>query len=160
MLSMFLGMVLTTLLFNAVAVNSYMEVSWQWHLVTGGFAFGMVVARAQATAATTAAVLTITVLGALHLRSVHPVARLSLSAGGQSFWDSESNLWRRAKVRAPVRSIAAAGVAIGDQHPAAPEHAAPRPRHRRRPRRQAVARRRRARQGRQRFRLRYQPLRH
>ena len=84
----------------------------------------MAVARAQATAATTAAVLTITVLAALHLRPVHPVARLSLSAGGQSFWDSESNLWRRATARAPVRSIAAAGVAIGDQHPAAPEHAA------------------------------------
>jgi len=42
MLSMFVGMVLTTLLFNAVAVNSYMEVGPLWHLVTGGFAFGMV----------------------------------------------------------------------------------------------------------------------
>jgi Na+-transporting NADH:ubiquinone oxidoreductase subunit B len=42
MLSMFLGMVLTTLLFNALAVNSYMEVGPLWHLVTGGFAFGMV----------------------------------------------------------------------------------------------------------------------
>lgn len=42
MLSMFIGMVLTTLLFNALAVNSYMEVGPLWHLVTGGFAFGMV----------------------------------------------------------------------------------------------------------------------
>lgn len=42
MLSMFLGMVATTLLFNAVAVNSYMEVGPMWHFVTGGFAFGMV----------------------------------------------------------------------------------------------------------------------
>lgn len=42
MLSMFIGMVLTTLLFNAVAVNDYMRVGWQWHLVTGGFTFGMV----------------------------------------------------------------------------------------------------------------------
>jgi len=42
MLSMFLGLMLTTLFLNAVAVNDYMRLPWHWHFVTGGFAFAMV----------------------------------------------------------------------------------------------------------------------
>lgn len=37
-----LGLVGTALLMNATAVNSFMEVPWNWHLVVGGFAFGAV----------------------------------------------------------------------------------------------------------------------
>src|SRR5690554_2144532 len=38
-----IGMVLTTLLFNAVGseTNHMFAVPWHWHLVLGGFAFGM-----------------------------------------------------------------------------------------------------------------------
>jgi len=42
MLSCFLGMVGMSFLFNAAGSNAYMQVPWTWHLVTGGFAFGMV----------------------------------------------------------------------------------------------------------------------
>lgn len=38
----FIGMFAMAGLFNLIAVNSYMTVPWHWHLVTGGFAFGMV----------------------------------------------------------------------------------------------------------------------
>lgn len=43
-LGVFLGMVGTTLLFNAVGsdTNPMMSMPWYWHLVLGGFAFGMV----------------------------------------------------------------------------------------------------------------------
>ncbi len=43
-LGVFLGMVVTTLLFNAVGsdTNPMMAMPWYWHLVLGGFAFGMV----------------------------------------------------------------------------------------------------------------------
>lgn len=43
-LGVFLGMVGTTLLFNAVGsdINPMMTMPWHWHLVLGGFAFGMV----------------------------------------------------------------------------------------------------------------------
>jgi Na+-transporting NADH:ubiquinone oxidoreductase subunit B len=43
-LGVFLGMVGTTLLFNAVGsdINPMMTMPWYWHLVLGGFAFGMV----------------------------------------------------------------------------------------------------------------------
>lgn len=43
-LGVFLGMVGTTLLFNAVGsdTNPMMVMPWYWHLVLGGFAFGMV----------------------------------------------------------------------------------------------------------------------
>jgi len=43
-LGVFLGMVGTTLLFNAVGSDSnpMMAMPWHWHLVLGGFAFGMV----------------------------------------------------------------------------------------------------------------------
>ncbi len=43
-LGVFLGMVVTTLLFNAVGSNSnpMTAMPWHWHLVLGGFAFGMV----------------------------------------------------------------------------------------------------------------------
>ncbi|MDA1259202.1 MAG: NADH:ubiquinone reductase (Na(+)-transporting) subunit B [Planctomycetota bacterium] len=37
-----IGLVATVLLMNALAVNSFMEVPWHWHLVVGGFAFGAV----------------------------------------------------------------------------------------------------------------------
>jgi len=39
------GMILTTLLFNAVGnpeTNPMMAMPWTWHLVVGGFAFGMI----------------------------------------------------------------------------------------------------------------------
>ena len=44
MLGVFLGMVGTTLLLNAVGsdTNPMFEMPWYWHLVVGGFAFGMV----------------------------------------------------------------------------------------------------------------------
>lgn len=44
MLGVFLGMVGTTLLLNAVGSDSnpMFEMPWYWHLVVGGFAFGMV----------------------------------------------------------------------------------------------------------------------
>ena len=45
MISVFLGMVLTSLFFNGVAggvENPMFYVTWQWHLVVGGFAFGLV----------------------------------------------------------------------------------------------------------------------
>lgn len=45
MLGVLGGLVGTVLLFNALAgpdSNPYMHMSWQWHVVTGGFAFGMV----------------------------------------------------------------------------------------------------------------------
>lgn len=45
MLGVLGGLVGTVLLFNALAgpdSNPYMSMSWQWHVVTGGFAFGMV----------------------------------------------------------------------------------------------------------------------
>lgn len=40
----FIGMVLTALLFNMIGsdTNPMFEMSWQWHLVLGGFAFGMI----------------------------------------------------------------------------------------------------------------------
>ncbi|MBC8404501.1 MAG: NADH:ubiquinone reductase (Na(+)-transporting) subunit B [Planctomycetes bacterium] len=37
-----IGMFAMAGLFNLIAVNSFMQVPWYWHLVTGGFAFGMV----------------------------------------------------------------------------------------------------------------------
>ena len=44
MLSCFLGMVATTLLFNALTPDSnhYLAIPWEWQLVTGGFAFGAI----------------------------------------------------------------------------------------------------------------------
>jgi Na+-transporting NADH:ubiquinone oxidoreductase subunit B len=45
MLGVFLGLVATVLLLNGLAgpdSNPYMHLSWQWHVVTGGFAFGLV----------------------------------------------------------------------------------------------------------------------
>jgi Na+-transporting NADH:ubiquinone oxidoreductase subunit B len=44
MLGVFLGMVAMSLIFNMVGseTNSMFEVPWYWHLVLGGFAFGMV----------------------------------------------------------------------------------------------------------------------
>jgi Na+-transporting NADH:ubiquinone oxidoreductase subunit B len=44
MVSVLLGMVLTTLLFNAVGSpdNPFYEVPWYWHAVLGGYAFGLV----------------------------------------------------------------------------------------------------------------------
>jgi Na+-transporting NADH:ubiquinone oxidoreductase subunit B len=45
MLGVLLGMVGATLAFNALGGggdNAYLEVPWHWHLVMGGFAFGMV----------------------------------------------------------------------------------------------------------------------
>jgi Na+-transporting NADH:ubiquinone oxidoreductase subunit B len=43
-LGVFAGMVATTLLFNAIGsdTNPMMSMPWHWHLVLGGFAFGMV----------------------------------------------------------------------------------------------------------------------
>ncbi|MEM8593701.1 MAG: NADH:ubiquinone reductase (Na(+)-transporting) subunit B [Pseudomonadota bacterium] len=37
-----LGMILTTLLFNVFGVSMASQMPWHWHLVVGGFAFGMV----------------------------------------------------------------------------------------------------------------------
>ncbi|MBD2859098.1 NADH:ubiquinone reductase (Na(+)-transporting) subunit B [Spongiibacter sp. KMU-158] len=37
-----IGMVALSSLFNAVGGNPMMEMTWQWHLVLGGFAFGMI----------------------------------------------------------------------------------------------------------------------
>jgi Na+-transporting NADH:ubiquinone oxidoreductase subunit B len=45
MLGVFGGLLGTVLLFNFIAgpdSNPYMHLSWQWHVVTGGFAFGLV----------------------------------------------------------------------------------------------------------------------
>jgi len=44
MLGVFLGMVATTVLFNLIgsSTNPLFAMSWYWHLVLGGFAFGMV----------------------------------------------------------------------------------------------------------------------
>jgi Na+-transporting NADH:ubiquinone oxidoreductase subunit B len=42
MLSCLLGLIAMTLLLNATGANAYTAVPWHWHLVTGGFAFGMV----------------------------------------------------------------------------------------------------------------------
>jgi Na+-transporting NADH:ubiquinone oxidoreductase subunit B len=44
MLGVFFGMVGTTLLLNAIGSDSnpMFEMPWYWHLVVGGFAFGMV----------------------------------------------------------------------------------------------------------------------
>ena len=44
MVSVLLGMVLTTLLFNAIGSpdNPFYEVPWYWHAVLGGYAFGLV----------------------------------------------------------------------------------------------------------------------
>jgi len=45
MLGVFVGMVATVLLFNGLAgpeSNPYLKLSWQWHVLTGGFAFGLV----------------------------------------------------------------------------------------------------------------------
>ena len=44
MAGVFLGMIVTTLLFNAVGSesNPMFGMPWYWHLVLGGFAFGMV----------------------------------------------------------------------------------------------------------------------
>jgi len=44
MAGVMIGMVLTSSLFNAIGsdTNSMFNVPWYWHLVTGGFAFGMV----------------------------------------------------------------------------------------------------------------------
>lgn len=44
MVGVFLGMVATTLLLNAIGsdTNPMFAMSWQWHFVLGGFAFGMV----------------------------------------------------------------------------------------------------------------------
>ncbi|MDA3843935.1 MAG: NADH:ubiquinone reductase (Na(+)-transporting) subunit B [Candidatus Kapabacteria bacterium] len=44
MLSVFVGMVLIALMFNAIGseTNPMFAVTWQWHFVLGGFAFGMV----------------------------------------------------------------------------------------------------------------------
>jgi Na+-transporting NADH:ubiquinone oxidoreductase subunit B len=43
-LGVFLGMVATTLLFNGIGsdTNPMMALPWYWHLVVGGFAFGMI----------------------------------------------------------------------------------------------------------------------
>lgn len=43
-LGVFLGMVATTLLFNSIGsdTNPMMALPWYWHLVLGGFAFGMI----------------------------------------------------------------------------------------------------------------------
>src|SRR6056300_1176592 len=43
-LGVFLGMVLTSLLFNGIGseTNPMFNVPWYWHLVVGGFAFGMI----------------------------------------------------------------------------------------------------------------------
>ncbi|WP_419813641.1 NADH:ubiquinone reductase (Na(+)-transporting) subunit B [Bacterioplanoides sp.] len=43
-LGVFLGMVATTLLFNGIGsdTNPMMAMPWYWHLVVGGFAFGMI----------------------------------------------------------------------------------------------------------------------
>lgn len=43
-LGVFFGMVATSLLFNAIGsdTNGMFAMNWQWHLVTGGFAFGMI----------------------------------------------------------------------------------------------------------------------
>jgi len=43
-LGVFLGMVATTLLFNGIGsdTNPMMALPWYWHLVLGGFAFGMI----------------------------------------------------------------------------------------------------------------------
>ncbi|NRA53274.1 MAG: NADH:ubiquinone reductase (Na(+)-transporting) subunit B [Gammaproteobacteria bacterium] len=44
-LGVFFGMVVTSLLFNAIASDTstpMMHMDWTWHLVTGGFAFGMI----------------------------------------------------------------------------------------------------------------------
>ena len=44
-LGVFFGMVATSFLFNAIASDSsapMMHMDWTWHLVTGGFAFGMI----------------------------------------------------------------------------------------------------------------------
>ena len=43
-LGVFLGMVLTSLLFNVIGsdTNPMFNVPWYWHLVVGGFAFGMI----------------------------------------------------------------------------------------------------------------------
>jgi Na+-transporting NADH:ubiquinone oxidoreductase subunit B len=42
-LSVFVGMVFTSLLFNSIGsdTNAMFAMPWYWHLVTGGFAFGM-----------------------------------------------------------------------------------------------------------------------
>jgi Na+-transporting NADH:ubiquinone oxidoreductase subunit B len=44
MVSVLLGMVLTTLLFNAIGPpdNAFYQVPWYWHAVLGGYAFGLV----------------------------------------------------------------------------------------------------------------------
>jgi Na+-transporting NADH:ubiquinone oxidoreductase subunit B len=44
MLGVFLGMVATSSLFNAIGsdTNAMFAMPWYWHLVVGGFAFGMV----------------------------------------------------------------------------------------------------------------------
>ncbi len=42
MLACFLGMFVTTGLFNLIGSNDYMAVPWHWHFVVGGFAFGAV----------------------------------------------------------------------------------------------------------------------
>jgi Na+-transporting NADH:ubiquinone oxidoreductase subunit B len=45
MLGVFLGLVATVLLLNGLAgpeSNPYLHLSWRWHVVTGGFAFGLV----------------------------------------------------------------------------------------------------------------------
>ncbi|NNF17310.1 MAG: NADH:ubiquinone reductase (Na(+)-transporting) subunit B [Gammaproteobacteria bacterium] len=51
----FAGMVLTTLLYNAVGsdTNPMFAMSWYWHLVLGGFAFGMVFMATDPVTATT-----------------------------------------------------------------------------------------------------------
>ncbi|MGB0833964.1 MAG: NADH:ubiquinone reductase (Na(+)-transporting) subunit B [Psychrobium sp.] len=43
-LGVFFGMVATSLLFNAIGseTNGMFAMDWKWHLVTGGFAFGMI----------------------------------------------------------------------------------------------------------------------
>jgi len=44
-LGVFFGMIATSLLFNAIASDAstpMMHMDWTWHLVTGGFAFGMI----------------------------------------------------------------------------------------------------------------------
>jgi Na+-transporting NADH:ubiquinone oxidoreductase subunit B len=42
-LGVFTGMVLTSMLFNAIGsnTNAMFAMPWYWHLVSGGFAFGM-----------------------------------------------------------------------------------------------------------------------
>jgi len=44
MLSVFIGMVMVALMFNAIGseTNPMFAMTWQWHFVLGGFAFGMV----------------------------------------------------------------------------------------------------------------------